>query len=548
MKQQAIRQQSKEAIKQQLAVVWARVSTHDQAETSIPSQVSRCKASLEHAGYMVTRILSADWTSLDLYSCPQFQELRELIRNREVAALAIFDRDRLEAKGLQRLVFLSELKEAEVELVICQGPPIIDGPEGQLVELALAIGKERQVLRAGQGSRDGLHDRAVSRHLPVTYHKLFGYQWDKLNNKLMPDDNWDTLKLIFDLLLKGNGYGPVIRELKQRRISSPTGLEEWNKTALSAIVHNPSYTGKYYALKKRASEPTQRRGQTYGNSSCRKLPLEESVYIPEIEIIKPPITWAQRAQILNQLAIHQKLAKRHAKRDYLLRGIILCGTHRGKKGEPRIYHGQPHGKDSYRYICPVGGCPHPYIPGPQFESSIKEVIRNMLKHPMWTAPATYHLVNKEETAKILRAELHTLELKQKKSINKLAILEERFILNQVTSEVYQQLKDKYLAEQTWLNTRHSEIVSMLTQLSYEQDAEERFQELQEQFSDNLYNRSPEITQEEWRRILEILNVKVFIEKKGPRLEAGIPPCERFTDEKNVMSELGNIVLGSPERG
>ncbi|GAJ00134.1 unnamed protein product, partial [marine sediment metagenome] len=32
--------------------------------------------------------------------------------------------------------FLSECKAAGVELVICQGPPIIDAPEGQIVELA----------------------------------------------------------------------------------------------------------------------------------------------------------------------------------------------------------------------------------------------------------------------------------------------------------------------------------------------------------------------------------------------------------------------------
>ena len=137
------------------AAIWARVSTRDQAETSLPSQISRCKENLEAGGYTIAYTFAVDWSSLDLFACPEFQRLVSLIKNKEIDALAVFDRDRLEAKGLQRLIFLSLCKEAGVQLVLCQGPPILDEPEGQLVELALAIGKERQVLRARQGSREG---------------------------------------------------------------------------------------------------------------------------------------------------------------------------------------------------------------------------------------------------------------------------------------------------------------------------------------------------------------------------------------------------------
>ena len=95
---------------------------------------------LEKKGYTIPpeRILKVDWTSMDLSNCPQFKELRGWIQRKEIAALGIFDRDRLNAIGLQRLIFLSDCKEKGVELVVCQGPPILNEPEGQLVELALA--------------------------------------------------------------------------------------------------------------------------------------------------------------------------------------------------------------------------------------------------------------------------------------------------------------------------------------------------------------------------------------------------------------------------
>jgi len=171
------------------AAIWARVSTDFQQ--TLESQVARAKAELEKRGYIVPpdRILMVDWTSLDLFHCPQFQQLRGWIAKREIGAVGIFDRDRLNAIGLQRLVFLSECRDNGVELVICQGPPVLNEPEGQLVELALAIGKERQVLRAQQGSRDALRERALVKGLPTTCQAPYGYSWDQSRTRLIANQD-----------------------------------------------------------------------------------------------------------------------------------------------------------------------------------------------------------------------------------------------------------------------------------------------------------------------------------------------------------------------
>ena len=84
-----------------------------------------------------------------------------MILNHEIDVVVCYDRDRLMADGVDRLLFLSQLKEADVELLICNGAPIMDTDEGQIVELALALGKKRSVLRARSGARDGLHDRVT---------------------------------------------------------------------------------------------------------------------------------------------------------------------------------------------------------------------------------------------------------------------------------------------------------------------------------------------------------------------------------------------------
>ena len=56
-----------------IAAIWARVSSPGQ--TSLPDQVARAKEKLEREGYLVPkeRILATDWTSPELFNCPDFR-------------------------------------------------------------------------------------------------------------------------------------------------------------------------------------------------------------------------------------------------------------------------------------------------------------------------------------------------------------------------------------------------------------------------------------------------------------------------------------------
>jgi len=546
-----------------IGAIWARISTPEQA--SLESQIERARAKLESAGYIVPpeRILATDWTSPELFSCPDFQRLRYWIQHKEIQALGILDRDRLEAVGLQRLIFLSECKDAGIELVICQGPPILDEPEGQLVELALAIGKERSVLRTKQGAKDGLHDRAVKDRLPTSHHKVFGYEWDgktpeelKLSRRLVPDKNWPTLKLIFDMALEGKTYDPIIKELKKRAILSPDGMAEWVKATISSILHNPVYTGRYYALKKEAVQPVTRKGITYGNSSCRKLPLEQAEYLPEIEVVNPPVTWEQRGQILHQLEVHQKLAKRNGTADYLLRGFILCGTHRGKKGEPRRYHGQPH-YNSWRYVCPVGGCDYPFFKGPELEELVKLYTDMVVScQPDEFYERISNQQNRDELGQSLQYELHTLEAKYNKNINAETELENRNLLGQEHPEVYRRLKARFQAERIWIEERKQAITEELAQLNRQAEAVASLEQIQAK----VRGRIDKLTKAEWRELFIALNLEVQVRMADdpevwPDELHGIFAKGSTASKVKVCfglpiktEQVGTIVLNTPEPG
>lgn len=543
-----------------IAAIWARVSTEAQTETSLESQIVRAKAKLKDTGYVVPpeRVLAVDWSSLDLFSCPEFQKLQKWVELKEIQALGILDRDRLEANGLQRLIFLSLCKEAEVELVVCQGSPILDEPEGGLVELALAIGKERSVMRAKQGSKDGLHDRVTIKRLPATQHKVFGYRWDG-DRRLIPDDNWETVKLIFDMALAGQTYSPIIKELKRQGILSPGGVEEWSKATISSILHNPVYAGRYYGLKKEAIKPLNRKGMTYGNSSQKKLPFEQWVELPEIEIVNPPITWEQRQKILSQLEQHQKLAQRNAKRDYLLRGFIFCDHHRGKKGEPRRYHGQPH-HDIWRYVCPVGGCCHPFLKGPKIEELAKLHTSFLINlQPAEFYERISNKRNRDELEQSLHKELHSLEAKYNRKINAETELENRNILGLEHGEVYHRLKVMYQAERKWVEERRQVLGEELAQLNRQAEAADSLAQVQAK----VRGRLTDLTEAEWRELFAALNLEIHARDDAiitiwpadwentpegiPKEVIGLEVCFGLPLERDT-ERVGEIMLNLPERG
>ena len=266
------------------AAIWCRISTPDQM--SLDSQEAAVRAVLESQGFTVPpdRILKVDWSSLDLSACPEFQLLKQWVVDGAIDAIGVVDRDRLQAQGLQRLVFLSECQERGVRLIACQGPPMFDGGEGQLVELALALGKEKSVQRAQQGSKDGLRDRARIQGLPVTGIPPYGFRFRYLEaggkrvpEALEPDTaTYHIAVRIWRMALDGVPMRRIALDLSQAGIPAPKGGVIWNPSTIQGILAKPHYAGRYAALRQEMKAPEKRRkSDTYGKTSSRRLPTED---------------------------------------------------------------------------------------------------------------------------------------------------------------------------------------------------------------------------------------------------------------------------------
>ena len=250
------------------------------------------------------------------------------------------------------------------------------------MDLALAIGKERSIIRAQLGSKAGLRDRVVLKWLPVTRRSPCSYRFNNSMTTLEPTDELSTLKQVFSWVLEGMSLRSISMQLFGMGVPSPGGKDTWPITTLARIVADPVYAGRYYALKSEVKEPLKRKGNTYGKSSQNRKPRSELVSVPSIKVIEPPITVEQHFAILARLQLNQRFSPRNAKRQYLLRRMIICQEH------GTGFHGRPHHR-KWDYRCArisearwyAERCTRYRLNGPSLEAKLWDQVAILLTNP-----------------------------------------------------------------------------------------------------------------------------------------------------------------------
>jgi site-specific DNA recombinase len=502
------------------AAIWGRVSSAGQSELSLDGQVQRVKTKLESLGYTVPPefIFQVVWTSLDLESCSEFQQLRQLVRSKKINAVGFLDRDRLEAKGLQRLIFLSDCKENEVEPIVYQGSSFISEPEGSLLELALAIGKERSVKRAQSGAKQGLQDRARLKGLPPTKAGVYGMKWE--NGKFAPDENYSNVSLVWNLALSGMNLKRICKQLVSRGIPTPRGKVYWQPSTLQAILTNPVYAGRLGTLRYEKVNPKIRRKNTFGKTSFRIKPIEQWHFIDDL-VEQSVVPWKQWLTVQERLELNRLYASRNAKRKYLLRGLIECQACYNQ-GIQRHYYGVKRSHQEPAYVCSAGWaqthgkrCPSKPIPLKEIEEGAKAETRNFLERP------TIYLAEIRDRIGITDKTIQDIQKaigNNKKQYGE-TIIDERDARNRLSPEAFEQEQKLLLAKRTWLKEENETLVLKLANLQ-KYDVK---QEMVEKMKQNLQANLDRASDDDWRFIFESLGVKIMAFADGSwDIEISVP--------------------------
>ena len=336
---------------QPLAAIYARVSTQEQADKgySLPTQIDACLETAQQHGYRVpeSHIFRDDYTGTSL-NRPHLAKLRDLVRQRLVHAVIVYDLDRLSRKLAHQLLLTEEFEQAAVVLHIVSMPHGARTPETQLFDHMRGVFAEYERAKIEERTTRGRKGRALAGHVPGGTVPL-GYVAQGDTYSIVPDEA-SLVKRIFALYLDGMSQEAIATLLTMEGTTPPgdrrpgpgrrLAMAVWHQGTVHDILHNTTYMGTlYYGKRQRLP------GKKNPERKTRWRAVEPA---SQIAIRVPAIIDADKFQAVLARAQHNRIhSKRNRQYEYLfISGRLRCG----QCGSAMSGHPNPNG-GSARYRC-----------------------------------------------------------------------------------------------------------------------------------------------------------------------------------------------------
>ncbi len=506
-----------------------RTSTSDQLEISPETQVKESLVLAEQVGYSIPseHIIGCDWASETFWDSPTMDRLKDLVRAGAISGIFQYDADRGPSKPVHRLQYRALCEEYEVRVFCCHGE-IPAGEMGEVMEFLSAWAKEKQVHRAQQGARDGLRDRARLKGLPVTGQPPYGYQfrYEDQAGKRVPvalEPNLNTYivaRRIWGLAIEGQSLKAICRAME---VPSPKGNPNWQPSTILGILRNPAYAGVYHALRQEMRTPETRRkpGQTYGKNTSTPLPREAWVPLTDFPVIDPIVNWEEWEAVQERLVRNLQESRRNGKRVYLLRGMVTCPHH------PRKLTGHARG-ERYWYECPVSRghdigvarahCPR--VSGADSDAMVWQRVAEFLADP---AMFLAELDNRRQSSAGLQSKGREKIATEERKLAEVTRQETELVNLRLQEVVSQEALERSAALLRARRTHHLEEIerqrAVLATSEQAQAAVESLAALRARIADRLDS----ATQEDRRRVLEVLDTRITVtETGGLDISIGVP--------------------------
>ncbi len=316
-----------------VVAMYARVSTPQQEqEATIASQIAQLLNYAQQQGYTIApahQYIDQAVSGVQ-FSRSSLDRLRDAVAAREIDVLLCTAPDRLaRSLGLQ-LVLVEECHKAGVKVVFLTQPDLGDDPQSQLllnVQGVFAEYERSQIReRLERGRLYALRQGQVPAHAP------YGYYYQRRTADTAPawivqPDVAAVVRQIFTWYAEaGWTLHEIQRQLQAQGTPPPQG-ERWQRSSIRYILRQSAYQGTAYAHC--TAQPSETIGEPRQHGHGRRRvprkvprPSEEWIAIPVPPIVAPQL-W-EAAQ--ERLRMNAQFAARNARRIYLLRGLLVCGT------------------------------------------------------------------------------------------------------------------------------------------------------------------------------------------------------------------------------
>ena len=137
---------------------------------------------------------------------------------------------------------MEDLKKMGVTVFFVRDNIRTDNSDGEFRIVMMAAFQQDESRRQSERIKHG-HELSRAKGTIFGTGNVLGY--DKVNgNYVINPDQAETVRMIFDLCIKGYGAGKICNALKEQGKLTSTGKSDWQQTTVSRILKNPVYYGK----------------------------------------------------------------------------------------------------------------------------------------------------------------------------------------------------------------------------------------------------------------------------------------------------------------
>ncbi len=475
----------------QPAYAYLRVSTDEQADegrSGLPRQLMHIHEIAYKKGLKIPwdLVYAEDFSGFVLER-PELTRLLKALRDpkRRANVVVIEHIDRLSRNADWHQGYLLEQLEKHLQVSVVFWKQFTSRIEravmGAVAQEGMELARARMLEGVKNKARNG---RVTSRKRAYGYKFVDdqgrqGERARKFTHYAIVEEEAVIVRMIFERVCSGEILYQIMGELTQAGIKPPGKYFAWDMTFLRLLIQNPVYKGEYVANRAYTAEVQK---PTKDGLSMRTV--KKTMYRPEEEWIRVPVpaivdaeTW-QRAN--DMLQKNRQMARRNAKAEYLLTGLLRCAecgyVMTGQRHKQNLKGGRY--SDYFGYKCATNhiyarkivrgiGCTQGYISCRILDTAVWSVVCNVLLQPELLITALETNMRGERNEQIGRqVEYLECELERKKT-------EDEKLYRAYMADVFDEMEYKARRNQLRAETEH--LQTEIERLRPKQITQEQFE-------------------------------------------------------------------------
>ena len=230
--------------RQRSVVFYGRVSTEHEAQlAALENQMQWYEDQAKyHLNWTVLKsYIDRGITGTQAKKRPAFMEMLNDAKYHKFDLIVTREVCRFARNTVDTLVITRQLKEIGIEVYFVEDNIWTMDNDGELRLTIMATLAQEESRKTSERVRAG---QKISRDNGVLYGNgnILGY--DRLGDTyVINEDQAETVRIIYDLYLKGNGFNKIVNELVRLKRKDSSGLVRWDATKVSRILHNATYKG-----------------------------------------------------------------------------------------------------------------------------------------------------------------------------------------------------------------------------------------------------------------------------------------------------------------